>query len=61
LRETHENEQEKAYHLKAQVIEEGQHGMVHHPEFVKQGIVLILDKKKRAGEREREEEEEEGE
>ncbi|XP_019851473.1 PREDICTED: rho GTPase-activating protein 10-like isoform X2 [Amphimedon queenslandica] len=46
LRETHESEQEKAYHLKAQVIEEGQHGMVHHPEYVKQGLVMILDKRR---------------
>lgn len=44
LRETHESEQEKAYQLKAQVIEDGEAGLFHHPEFPRQGYLMVQDK-----------------
>lgn len=49
LRETHESEQQKAYELKAQVIEEGEAGMIQHPEFIRQGQLMIQDKKGAVG------------
>lgn len=72
LRETHENEQEKAYQLKAQIIEvsctfppfqcfclvkivtsspplqDGEAGMVHHPDFFRQGHLLVQDASKKS-------------
>lgn len=47
LRETHENEQEKAYQLKAQIIEDGEAGLVHHPDFFRQGHLLVQDTSKK--------------
>lgn len=47
LRETHENEQEKAYQLKAQIIEDGEAGLVHHPDFFRQGHLFIQDHTKK--------------
>lgn len=48
LRETHENEQEKAYQLKAQIIEDGEAGLVHHPDYYRQGHLLIQDHNKKS-------------
>jgi Rho GTPase-activating protein 10 len=49
LRETQLEEQEKQYELKAQVIEEGESGLVHHPEFLKQGLLYVQDVGKKVG------------
>jgi hypothetical protein len=49
LRETQLQEQQKQYELKAQVIEEGESGLVHHPEFLKQGLLYVQDVAKKVG------------
>jgi hypothetical protein len=49
LRETQLEEQQKQYELKAQVIEEGESGLVHHPEFLKQGLLFVQDVAKKGG------------
>ena len=49
LRQTHECEKEKAEELKAKVISEGETGAIRHPEFIKQGQLMVQDRKGTVG------------
>ncbi|XP_065885496.1 rho GTPase-activating protein 10-like isoform X2 [Dysidea avara] len=45
LRDTHIEEQQKAYELKAKIIEEGKQGLLHHPQYIKQGFLMVQERR----------------